>query len=72
MVLCDKTNNDPAVTAGFYLGCVREQEGCSVLLVTDPASENPVMASMQGILRSDGNDKYSGENSRRFVESKRN
>ena len=67
-----KTNNDPAVTAGFYLNCVREQAGCPVLLVTDPGSENTVMASMQGILRSDGNDEYSVENSHRFLESKRN
>ena len=29
-----KTNDDPAVTASFYLKCVREQAGCPVLLVT--------------------------------------
>ena len=34
-----KTNNDPAVTASFYLNCVREQAGCPVLLVTDLGSE---------------------------------
>ena len=55
-----KTSNDPAVTASFYLNCVREQAGCPVLLVTDPGSKNPVIASMQCILRSDRNDKYGG------------
>ena len=67
-----KTNNDPAVTAGFFLNCVREQAGCPILLVTDPGSENPVMASMLGILRFHGNDECSGENSHRFVESEMN
>jgi hypothetical protein len=27
-----RTNNDPAVTAGFYLECVRSVSGCSILL----------------------------------------
>ena len=67
-----RTDNDPRVTAAFYLDCVREQGGSPVILITDPGSENPVMATMQSILRSDGTDEYSGENSHRFVESKRN
>ena len=48
-----RTNNDPRVTAAFYLDCVREQGGSPVILIADPGSENPVMATMQSILRSE-------------------
>ena len=67
-----RSNNNPAIIAGFYLDYVKEAGGCPVILSTDPGSENCVMGAMQATLRSKCVDEYSGEKSHRFVESKRN
>ena len=45
-----------------------KQDGSPVILISDPGSENSVMATMQSMLRSGETDEYSGENSHRFVE----
>ena len=63
----ERTTIHVSLPAAFYLDCIREHGGSPVILITDPGSENPVMATMQSILRSDGTDEYSGENSHRFV-----
>ena len=67
-----RSNNNPAIIAGFYLDYVKEVGGCPVILSTDPGSENCVMSAIQVSLRSKCDDEYSGEKSHRFVESKRN
>ena len=46
-----RSNNNPAIRAGFYLDCVKEAGGCPVILSTDPGSENCVMSTMQVSLR---------------------
>ena len=46
-----RSNNNPAIRAGFYLNCVKEAGGCPVILSTDPGSENCVMSTMQVSLR---------------------
>ena len=67
-----RTNIDPGVTTAFCLDCVREQGGSPLILIIDPGSENPVMVTMQSMLRSNGIDEYSGENLHRLLESNRN
>lgn len=55
-----RTNNDPAVIAGFYLGAVEELDGCPVILRTDTGTENTVIAAVQRYLRCDGQDEHAG------------
>lgn len=55
-----RTNNDPAVVAGFFLEAVQNEDGCPVILRTDNGTENTVMASVQSYLRSDGQDEHAG------------
>ena len=61
-----RTNNDPAVTAKYFYDCVNELEGCPRLLRTDCGTENGVMATMQCLLRADGEDELAGEKSHRY------
>ncbi len=46
-----RSNNDPRIVATYYNNCVKELEGCPVLLRTDPGTENGIIASMQCVLR---------------------
>ena len=58
----DKTNNDPEITAKFFLDCVVEVVGCPSLLQTDCGTENVVIAGTQCFLRADCDDELAGEN----------
>jgi hypothetical protein len=51
-----RTNNDPAVTAKDFYNCIEELEGCPRLLRTDCGTEKGLMATMQCLLRADGED----------------
>ena len=51
-----RTNNDPAVVAGFFFEAVQSAGGCPTILRTDNGTENTVMASVQSYLRSDSQD----------------
>ena len=53
-----RTNNDPAVVAGFFLEAVQHEGGCSAILRTDNGTENTFMASVQSYLRADGQDEH--------------
>ena len=61
-----RTNNDPAVTAKYFYDCIEELEGCPRLLRTDCGTENSLMATMQCLLRADGEDELAGEKSHRY------
>lgn len=62
-LVVDRTNNDPSVTATFFLDCVEEMGGCPTLLRTDCGTENGIMAGIQCFLRADGDDQFAGEKS---------
>ena len=62
----DRTNNDPEITAKFFLDCVVEVGGCPSLLRTDCGTENVVIAGTQCFLRADCDDELAGENSHRY------
>ena len=53
-----RTNNDPAVVAGFFFEAVQSAGGCPTILRTDNGTENTVMASVQSYLRSDSQDSH--------------
>jgi hypothetical protein len=57
-----RTNNDPAVVAGFFLEAAQHEGGCPTILRTDNGTENTVMASVQSYLRADGQDEHAGTN----------
>ena len=57
-----RTNNDPAVVAGFFLEAVQHEGGCPTILRTDNGTENTVMASVQSYLRADVQDEHAGTN----------
>ena len=55
-----RTNNDPAVVAGFYLETVENEGGCPVILRTDNGTENTLIAAVQSYFRCDGQDEHAG------------
>ena len=55
------SNNNPSIVGNVFLDCVSELQGCPKLLRTDPGTENILMATMQCLLRANGNDEFSGE-----------
>ena len=67
-----RTNNDPSVTAGFYLEYVRSVEGCPVVLRTDCGTENGTMAAMQCYFRSEAGDQFAGINAHKYGSSHSN
>jgi hypothetical protein len=68
----DRTNNNPAVTATFFVDCIEEVGGCPVLLRTDCGTENVVIAGIQCFLRDDNDDDFAGEKSHRYGSSTTN
>ena len=67
-----RTNNDPSVTAGFYLEYVRSVEGCPIVLRTDCGTENGTMAAMQCYFRSEAGDQFAGINAHKYGSSHSN
>jgi hypothetical protein len=67
-----RTNNDPAVTASFYLEYVRLVNGCPILLRTDCGTENGTMAAMQCYFRSGAHDEFAGINAHKYGSSHSN
>ena len=67
-----RTNNNPEVTAKYYLDSVRQHIGCPTLLRTDNGSENGVMAAMQTYLRQDDRDNLAGQKSHAYGSSPSN
>ena len=55
-----RTNNDPAVVAGFYLHTVENEGGCPVILRTENGTENTLIAGVQSFFHHDGQDEYAG------------
>lgn len=55
-----RTNNDPAVVAGFYLETVENEGGCPVILRTDNGTENSLIVAVQSHFRCDGHDEHAG------------
>ena len=68
----DRTNNNPEVTAGFFLNCVDELGGCPTLLRTDCGTENVIIVATQCFLRADDDDEFAGEKSHRYGASTTN
>ena len=61
LIKVSRTNNDPAVVAGFFFEAVQSTGGCPTILRTDNGTENTVMAaSVQSYLRSDSQDEHAG------------
>lgn len=42
-----RSNNKPEIPARFYLDCVKETQGCLVLVRTDCGTENGILAAIQ-------------------------
>jgi hypothetical protein len=66
------SNSDPRYIAKYYLDSVTNLQYCPMLLVTDPGSENVIIASIQSYLRRSGNDSFSGALSHRYCKSTSN
>ena len=60
------SNNNPSIVGNFFLYCVSELQGCPKLLRTDPGTENVVTATMQCLLRANGNGEFTGEKVHRY------
>lgn len=71
-LVVDRTNNDPSVTANFFMHCVEKMGGCPTLLRTDCGTENGVIAGIQCFLRADGQDQFAGEKSHIYGSSTSN
>lgn len=71
-LVVDRTNNDPSVTAKFYINCVEEVGGCPTLLRSDCGTENGIMSSIQCFLRADEDDQFAGEKSHIYGSSTSN
>ena len=67
-----RTNNDPLVTAGFYLEYVRSVEGCPIVFRTDCETESSTMAAMQCCFRSEAGDQFGGINAHKYGSSHSN
>jgi hypothetical protein len=56
-----RSNNDPEITARFYLECVKENIFCPLQTRTDYGTENGTIAAMQCYFRANNNAPFSGE-----------
>ena len=67
-----RTNNDPEVTASFFLECVRQNKCCPLQTRTDYGTENGTIAAMQCYFRADDDAPFSGEHAHLYGTSTRN
>lgn len=67
-----RSNNKPEVPARFYLDCVKNIEGCPLVVRSDCGTENGVLAAMQCYFRKDGNDVFAGHNAHKYGTSSAN
>ena len=67
-----KTNNDPAVTAGYYLEYARSVNGCPKVLRTTAVLKMVQWPAMQCYFRSECVDEHAGINAHRYGSSHSN
>ncbi|XP_067660094.1 uncharacterized protein [Haliotis asinina] len=67
-----KTNSDPKVIAGYYIGAVQRLGGCPQRIRADMGSENSYVEQMQIFLRRNHEDDLSGANSFMYGKSTHN
>lgn len=71
-LLVGSTNNDPKVTASYFVNCLMEHKLVPRLMRTDRGSENIIIGGIQRYLRRDCDDDNAGYNSFKFGPSTRN
>ena len=64
-----RSNNNPRVTASFFMESIKELQGCPALLRTDRGTENVSMATVQCFLRRNHQDSLAGLNAHRYGSS---
>ncbi|CAH3180394.1 unnamed protein product [Porites lobata] len=57
------TNNDAAVIADHFLGCVCQMKGTARIVRTDLGTENVKVEVLQKLFRANGRDSFSGDKS---------
>lgn len=67
-----KSNNDPEITAKFFMESIAEVGGCPTILRTDRGTENGIMATAQAFLRRNHDDSLAGIKAHRFGSSHSN
>lgn len=67
-----RSNNKPEIPAAFYLDCVKETQGCPILVRSDCGTENGIMAAMQCFFRQNGDDCLAGDNAHKYGSSPAN
>lgn len=68
----DHSNNDPKITARFYLDTVEKLKGCPKIVRTDCGSENVIIAGMQCYFRAESSDEFSKEKAHQYGSSPAN
>lgn len=67
-----RSNNKPEIPAAFYLDCVKETQGCPILVRSDCGTENGIMAAMQCFFRQNGDDCLAGDKAHKYGSSPAN
>ena len=67
-----RSNNLPSVPAQYYVDCIKEGDGCPILLHTDCGTENGIMAAAQCFFHQEGGDPYAGDRAHRYGSSPKN
>lgn len=67
-----KSNNDPRIPATLFLEAVTNLGGCPMLVRSDCGTENGIIAAMQSVFRSSGDDAFAAEKSHIYGSSHSN
>eukprot|EP00111_Clytia_hemisphaerica_P011641 TCONS_00034212-protein len=67
-----ETNNDPKVTASFYVDCIKETKFVPRLIRTDRGTENVNICGIQRFFRRSHNDSFAGQRSFQYGTSTAN